>query len=650
MSAVSGVPKRGLFFRVLKRIGYGVLILFALFAGTMFIAGALAPDMRKALTPAGFPVNQDRYIRLENGESVWISVWLPENLKTGEKIPALVETSRYGQQLEAGWLYRAFQTLLGKPDINKRQIQWILDRGYTSVWIQSPGSCQSTGIRRTEYPPEEIETMRKVGDWVVVQPWSNGRFGAFGTSYSATTSDMMCATGSKGAKAVYAKAPDFDVYTQLIKPGGVGSNSFIQTWGSTVKAMDEDNFIGVLEADGAQSLSLLKRLFIRGMVKGLQRPTDSLVFEQALRDHRKSPSVTELAKAMVYKTPLKASNALPSLGAISLYNYKKAIEQSDTFMYTRVGWFDAGVAEGALEKYLTMNRPQRLVIQPSGHVFSEIADPFKGTRDKTPKELKADREEFFQYFDSYLKGPIPESKKEITYYTYGLNQWRKTKVWPPENIRNHTLYFSENNSLAGRSSKSSDDNDAYKVDFTTTTGAANRWMTQMGRSVRYENRSGEDKKLLSYTSSPMKKDVELTGSPTLVLYLSSSCTDGAFHAYLEDVAPDGRVSYLTEGMLRGIFRKAMDPSSAPFVPLGVYHTYSEADAEPMAPGKIERLEITLFPISTLFKAGHRIRISLAGHDASLGTRYPGKGTPVWHVQYNSTYPSHVILPLGDKFK
>jgi uncharacterized protein len=69
-----------------------------------------------------------------------------------------------------------------------------------------------------------------------------------------------------------------------------------------------------------------------------------------------------------------------------------------------------------------------------------------------------------------------------------------------------------------------------------------------GHDVIYSDRSEEDKRLLIYTGSPLERDTEITGSPIVTLVLSSSHSDGALHVYLEDVALDGRVTYITEGI------------------------------------------------------------------------------------------------------
>jgi hypothetical protein len=98
-------------------------------------------------------------------------------------------------------------------------------------------------------------------------------------------------------------------------------------------------------------------------------------------------------------------------------------------------------------------------------------------------------------------------------------------------------------------------------------------------------------------------------------------------------------------MLRAIHRKTADPATAPYVPLGVYHTFKKADGVPLVPGEIAEIAITLFPISTVFKKGHSIRIAIAGHDDAIKDKYPKEGIPVLNVKRNATHASCVVLPV-----
>lgn len=183
------------------------------------------------------------------------------------------------------------------------------------------------------------------------------------------------------------------------------------------------------------------------------------------------------------------------------------------------------------------------------------------------------------------------------------------------------------------------------MDFTASSGTQTRWHTQLGGGdVVYPDRAAEDKKLLIYTSAPLEADLEITGSPVLALEMASTASDGAIHAYLEDVSPEGRVTYIDEGIFRVIHRKEADPKSLPYEPLGPAHSFVRADAEPLTPGRPATIRFSMFPTSVLLRRGHSIRIALAGADASLFQRIPAEGTPAWTVYREPGRASFVELP------
>src|SRR5215469_9871424 len=149
----------------------------------------------------------------------------------------------------------------------------------------------------------------------------------------------------------------------------------------------------------------------------------------------------------------------------------------------------------------------------------------------------------------------------------GERRWHTTRVWPPEGLSTKRLYFGSKNTLTYEAPSLVDASDSYTVDFTASTGKQSVWATGYGGGdVVYPDRADEDRKLLVYDSPPFEADVEITGSPVLTAKIASTTTDGAVHAYLEDVSPEGRVTYLDEGILRFIDRKEVDPKTLPYVP------------------------------------------------------------------------------------
>jgi len=608
-----------------------------------------APDYTRKKTPAGQPVNDMIYLPLDSLTSVWVSIWLPEALQPGETVPAVMETSRYGFKLDPGWLYKVMQTYRLAHDPNYGSAERFLTNGYAYVRLQSPGSCQSSGPRLTEYPPNEIDAMRATIDWIVRQPWSNGRVGSQGGSYSGTTADMCCATLHPALKAVHSVAPDFDPFT-VLRPGGLGSTQFIQTWADMIRLMDEDDVVGLFALfEENEKPSIWKRLLYRSYFRGLKRPRgdDLAIFRRALADHRNNRGLYEFLEKIEYKDQ-KTLEFTYSIDDVAMYRYMDKIEQAQVSTYTRAGWIDAEVAKGALQKYLTFDTPQKLVIGPTGHKAENIVDLY-GEEGEEPGFSTAPTdicEEMLEYFDRHLKDDsCRKEERRILYFTYGVNEWNETAVWPPEGTTDSVWYFSSENRLEPQIPRDVEGNDRYTVDFTATTGDRNRWMAQMGNEVCYTDRRDEDLKLLTYTSAPLDGDLAMTGSPTVYLYVSSDHEDGAFHIYLEDVSPDGRVAYCTEGLLRAIHRKTGDPSDAPFVPLGIYHSFMRADAAPLVPGEVTEIGITLLPFSTVFRTGHSIRVAIAGHDMSMKDRCPREGVPELLLERNTRYPSRVVLPV-----
>ena len=126
------------------------------------------------------------------------------------------------------------------------------------------------------------------------------------------------------------------------------------------------------------------------------------------------------------------------------------------------------------------------------------------------------------------------------------------------------------------------------------------------------------------------------------------------YAYLEDVAPDGSSLLVTEGQLRANYhRRKSAPDSLPVEsrlrvkPALPWPGYTQADFDPapFAGGKSVRLEFDLMPTAWLFRAGHRIRLSLAGADKDTFEASPAGGAQevMWHL-HRGDGQSVLVLP------
>lgn len=100
----------------------------------------------------------------------------------------------------------------------------------------------------------------------------------------------------------------------------------------------------------------------------------------------------------------------------------------------------------------------------------------------------------------------------------------------------------------------------------------------------------------------------------------------------------------TEPGAPGCLIAKVGPRDLPYTPLGAPHSFLRKDAKPLMPGEPARIHVSLYPTSVLLHKGHRLRVALAGADASVFQRYPTEGTPTWTVYREAHRASFIEWP------
>ena len=552
---------------------------------------------------------------MRDGVRIAVDLVLPDPLPEGGKLPAILTMTRYWRSFEgdgANAVQRFFAT-----------------RGYAVITGDSRGTGASFGTWPYHRAPDETKDFGEIVDWIVEQPWSSGVVGGFGTSYTANTADWLSQNNHPAVKAIIPRFPDFDPYADLYFPGGIFHVAFGKGWGEAVKEMD----LNVPRGNPP---------------RGVKPVDDGSLLEMTIDARRDVPGVFEGLSQITFRDDRPEVWGVSMLDW-SIHTHLDDLERAGTPMFTWGGWFDAGTAQGVLHRFTTLSNPQKAILGPWSHGGGYHASPYRPPDFDTTPSREEQLFESLCYFDHYLKGRdngTPE--KELIYYTLGEETWKTTDVWPPPGFETSRYYFSEKGSLASEPPSSVSGSDNYTVDFEVTTGTSNRWFTQRGGAdVVYNDRSDVDTRLLTYTSAPLGKDLEMTGTPVVRLFVSSTTEDSAFFVYLEDVDPSGRVLYVTEGHLRALHR-AISDDDPPYTMFGPHHSYLSKDAAPMVPGEVAEIAIGLHPTSVLLRKGHRIRIAIAGADKDTFTRVPESGTPSWTIERHSAQPSHVELPMRER--
>ncbi|MBW2367653.1 MAG: CocE/NonD family hydrolase [Deltaproteobacteria bacterium] len=573
-----------------------------------------------------------RYIPARDGTGLAVDIWLPADC-AGAKLPTIFTLTRY-------WRSAGFKEDTLAWQKSHEEAVLLTTRGYAYVVADSRGSGASFGTRDCEFSEAEIGDIEVLMAWIAGRPWSNGNVASTGTSYTGNTA-FCCASGSPPAlKVVVPYAADFDVYAQLVRPGGL-ENFFTRDWGAGVRALDQNDHETLLNNMSTPPPEPIAVNFTG--VRPVDEDTDGSLLMAAVGEHADNFNVGSIAAHMDYRD--QKDDTVNLLNRASVYFHRDNIEKSSLPIHYRTGWLDAGTPQGALSLFNTFSNPKRVIIGPWNHGNNYLVNPYINDKPVAlPLEEKVDLT--VGSLAPYVRDDDGDSATEmgvLEYYTYAENVWKTTRVWPLPETRMTRFYLHAGHTLVAKAPGLEGGEDHYKVDPTATTGATNRWHTNLGGGpVLYPDRREEDKKLLIYETQPLATDTEITGHPVLRLFLALSQEDGDVIVYLEDVGPDGTVYYITEGCLRVRHRKVSPP---PYAFAGPYHSFRREDAEPLVPETVTELMIGLFPTSVLFRKGHRIRLAISGADKGTFLPMGGVENAQWRIQRNSRHPSYLELPI-----
>ena len=128
---------------------------------------------------------------------------------------------------------------------------------------------------------------------------------------------------------------------------------------------------------------------------------------------------------------------------------------------------------------------------------------------------------------------------------------------------------------------------------------------------------------LTFLTSPLDEDVEITGPLSSKLFASSSADDLDLFLVLRVFGPAGdELTFqgaldprtpIAQGWLRASHRKLDPELTLEYRP---YHVHSER--EPLTPGEVYELDVELWPTCIVVPAGYRLGLSVQGKDYDHG--------------------------------
>jgi putative CocE/NonD family hydrolase len=614
------------------------------------LAGPLLPAAAGTARPAAarvFPQLESQYVRMPDGVRLAVDVWLPPGTTAGARLPAVLETDRY-------WRARAYTGGI-KHNPNYFEAHPWNQRGYAYVFADLRGTGASFGTLTAELGRAMIKDVGSLADWIAARPWSNGRVGVTGVSYSADTAMLSLALRNPHITAAAPISYDFDPYEDLVRPGGILVGPRIGPYALLLKILDKAG--GTTCATSTATRKICAEAGLTGAEpEPVDGPHGAALRAEARAQHFHNANLVQFAEAAAYRNDTAGPE---SWTVASVGSKTAAIGAGGVPILTFAGWLDAGTANGVLSQFTSLPNTQQAWIGPWSHGQGYIADPFQPSRPLTAAEHQQLNDQVYAFFDRYVKhDQRPDGRRLLHYYTLNEGTWRTTTGWPVPGTRMRRLDLAAGHTLtwrlarptapAGQSGQAGQA-DLLTLNRTAGTGPLDRWNTNFtGEPVVYPNRAAVDRKLLSYTTAPLPGPVRVTGLGRVTLTVTGlrGASHGALYAYLEDVQPDGRVVYVTEGEL-ALADRALAPrrDSPAWRKLRTPRTFASGSAAPFPLHRPGRITFDLLPTSVLFRPGDRIRITIAAADPSSFQLLPPDGQASYLIGDSTAQPSYVELPV-----
>jgi len=595
-------------------------------------AGLRAPRLPKAEAEA---LRRSHYVTMRDRVPIALDVYVPARAQA--PVATILRQTRYCRSL-------APRPPLGRlvaraVDYNAPLRRAFLAAGFAWVDVDVRGSGASGGSQLFSWHPDEVGDGAEVVDWIVRQPWSSGKVGSLGISYDGTCAEMLLVNQHPAVRAIAPLFSLFDAYTDIAFPGGAHLAWFTSTWQrvnaqldrnapheaiALVAAMLAEARFGRAADRAAPALSWLLARVLDGV-----RPVDGAALDAAIAAHASNSPVHDYALRITHRDDREAVGEIEgTIDSFSPHAFASETRASGAAVYSYSGWRDGAYQHAAIKRHHALATPgSHLTIGPWIHGGRLCITPFA-----PPAATAFDHAaELIAFFAHHLQGkPEVGDGKPVHYFTMGEGRWKAADVWPPPPRETRTLYLATGGQLAD-AAPAADGRDRYRVDPATGTGPRSRWRGLIAPVPGdYPDRARRDARLLVYDSTPLTAPIEVTGHPAVSLHVGwLDATDGVVFAYLEDVAPDGSVGHVTEGVLRALHRSPA-------------RTFRRADAAPLVPGEVVELAFELLPVSYRFAAGHRVRLALAGADADA---FAPVAASTLEVHRGGAHASRVILPV-----
>jgi uncharacterized protein len=211
------------------------------------LATLLAPAAL-ARAPGPYSGGPTHFFTSSDGDEIALTIVLPKGYKKGKRYPTILEMAGY----ENGSASPDGRTMLGQTkdflcaqgppnqcpeeeppladDSHHGTSAYRYDKEYVSVHASLPGTGCSSGEFSLYSRDDAKAGAELIDQWIPKQPWSNGKVGLLGHSYSGATATLIASHQPKHLVAMTVSGLVDDNYRGITFPGGVLNTLFPPLW------------------------------------------------------------------------------------------------------------------------------------------------------------------------------------------------------------------------------------------------------------------------------------------------------------------------------------------------------------------------------------------------------------------------------------
>ena len=539
---------------------------------------------------------------------------------------------------------------------------FFTNSGYVTVIQDCRGRYESEG-GFTKYVDEGQDGYDTV-EWLVQQPWCNGKIGTFGLSYAAHTQAALACLNPPHLAAMWLECGGFaSAYHSGCRNGGAFELRQV-TWAFREALESPEARDNPDTTRAAMSRQDIHDWFARFPWKKGHSPLSwTPDYENYLFEIWGHDTFDEYWQ---------------QVGLCASAHYGPF---SDVPQVHQCSWYDP-YAAGTVQNYLALSQGKSsqvsLIMGPWTHGSRSVT--YAGNVDfgphstlDNPKDGSFNQQRL-TFFDRWMKEEANSWDKRplVKLFVMGGGsgrrnpegrldhggRWVEESSWPPDRVKETAFYLHQGGRLSIALPQMEAQPSKYRFDpldpVPTVGGNISSGLPIM-EPGGFDQRESEEffgskapylslasrPDVLVFQTEPLAESLEVTGPVVVHLWISSTAVDTDFTAKLIDAYPpcrdypEGYALNLTDGVLRAKFRT------------------SWSDPRLMEPGQVYPLTIELYPTSNLFAQGHRIRLDISSSnfprlDVNGNTGENPALSPIRIVADNTVYhdrgrPSHVVL-------